>query len=493
MHDLKFGKDFVVTLHNDLVQARFTDTYTITEQKILFVVLSNIEPPEFAKNADGQRYIKNHIEEIAPFRVPIKEFTKWLGLNDPNYVAYEKAIDRLMKKVIKIQQQDGSWERFHWVSKSSYIAGNGIAEIKVDPEIYPYLLNLESDFTSIKLNTILNFKCKYSIRLYQLMKKWSKIGQWKIELDELKMLLGVPIISEKKGVRVFKLDKYSHFKPKVLLAALNEINELTEYNVEYEELKIGRKVEAINFIIRRKNNKALVLEDKQQKPKEQKNISKNDSKRYASELLEKYDYRKNSMFDKETGNKVYLDGLERIQLIILNRKNSVSFNMDDASCELLENELMKVINNSNFNISLETQFLFNYVDRAKSIVSPTAFILNKTRKLVESLLRNEPVAYKDLFKVTDYGKDRVLPSWWFDGEQSGNKMTENKKSDHDSNRFILDSSMSIFDIHAIRIALKLGSITDEELNERYDMKEYYRLDKEYGIEKIIEENELALV
>ena len=36
MNELKLSKDFLVTLHNDLVQARFSTSLTTNEQKILF-------------------------------------------------------------------------------------------------------------------------------------------------------------------------------------------------------------------------------------------------------------------------------------------------------------------------------------------------------------------------------------------------------------------------------------------------------------------------
>lgn len=50
---IKLGKDFLVTLQNDLVEARFTDSLAINEQKILFSVLSNLETPEFEIDEEG--------------------------------------------------------------------------------------------------------------------------------------------------------------------------------------------------------------------------------------------------------------------------------------------------------------------------------------------------------------------------------------------------------------------------------------------------------
>lgn len=480
MKYLKLGKDFVVTLHNDLIQARFKTTYTLNEQKILYAVLSNIEPPEFKKDEHGKRYISKRIESVEPFRVPIKEFTEWLGIADPNYAAFNKTMDRLMEKdLIEIVQPDGSWKKFRWVLESSYIAKTGIAEIILSPSIYPYILNLENNFTTIKLDTLLSFKSRYSIRLYQLIKKWSKLGKWKIEVDELKMMLGVPY-EEKNGMKIFKLDLYGNFKNKALNKALEEINKLTEFNVELEEIKKGRKVVALNFTILEEGKKV----DKVPSKSEEQPDSPGVSEEYGNSLIKKYDYRDQKVFDKTSGKQIYLDDSERVQLILLNRKNYHNLNIDDKTYRLLEKELVKVVNNPRFNISNETEFIFSYVYRSTSIDNPAAFILSQTRKLVERLLQGENVTYTDIFKVRDHGRREVLPDFYFDGERSGKENAKNEKA----NKATDDTNMTIAEIEIIRIMLKLGR-TKEELNaSNYDMEEYYRLDREYGIENIIGKN-----
>jgi plasmid replication initiation protein len=425
LKDLKLGKDFVITLHNDLIQARFIDSLTINEQKILFAVLSNIEPPRFIKDND-KREIQNRIEELEAFRVPIKEFTEWLGVSDPNYAAFKNIMKRLMKKLIEIQQPDGSWELFQWVTKASYIKKTGTAEIKISPELYPYLLNLDSNFTTVKLNTLLSFKSKYSTRLYQLLKKWSKLGNWNVNIDDLKMLLGVPIISEGNGVKVFKLDKYGHFKSRVLNSSIDEINELTELNITVEEIKTVRKVTALNFIIERKDTRNESQSKLTSPPTDDKKPNKpepqKEEKIYGYELLAKYDYRDKGLFDKTTGEPVYVDDAERVQLIILNRSKVLT--LDDNTCRLLEKELLKVVNHPAFDISNETHFIFHYVKSAIGIDSPAAFILSKTRVLAERLINGDTVQYKDLFKVTK--KIELVPNWWFNTEQSGRKLAKEK-------------------------------------------------------------------
>ncbi len=497
MRDLKMSKDFIVTVHNDLVQARFTDSLTINEQKILFAVLSNVEPPEFKKDEDGKRYIVNKINEIEPFRVSVKEFTQWLGVTDPNYTAFKKVIKRLMKKLIEIQQPDGSWEIFQWVTKASYIANTGTVEIKISPELYPYLINLENNFTTTKLNVLLSFKSRYSTRLYQLIKKWSKIGTWKVELDELKMLLGIPLISEKNGVKVFKLDKYSHFKERALMTAINEINTYSEFKVEINEHKKVRKVTAISFNIKTGNamNKKTLADspDASDKPigssEGQLGEEGNEmSTIYGASLLDRYNYRNNGVYDKKSDELVLLEDLERVQLIICNRKQNAQFNFSNDACILIEKELIKVVNHSDFDLSKETHFIFSYVDSANGLSNPEGFIVSKTKELVSRILKGEKVSFEDLFNTKHFRYER-LPDWWFAREQS--KRQEQEKTL--KFRLLPDSILTLIQAKGIQLKLELSPDMDfKELPEHHIYEEYKKLDELYGMEKLIQSKELEL-
>lgn len=505
MRDLKLGKDFIVTVHNDLVEARFTDSLTTNEQKILFAVLSNIEPPQFRKDDKGNRIIINKIKEIEPFRIPIKDFTQWLGISDPNYAAFKKTVKRLMKKLIEIQQPDGSWEVFQWVTKASYIANTGTAEIKLSPELYPYLINLEKNFTQTKLNILLSFKSHYSTRLYQLIKKWSKIGTWKVELEELKMLLGIPLVSEKNGVKVFKLDKYSHFKDRALKTALNEINEHTEFEVTIKEHKTVRKVTAISFdIVHKEKKQAVDVPEQPEKPNEGINeqkpsISAKTSNTYASDLLERYAYKDKSLFDKSTGKEIFVDDLERVQLIILNRKAKAHFNFSDNACYLLEKELIKIINHHEFPISHETEFIFSYVNtttrKSNSLKNPEGFIVKKTKELTEKILAGEKASYRDLFDASGV-KIEPLPKWWFKGEQSNREVMKEKTKTDDNMaiyRLLPHSTLTLVQAKGIHMMMSHNpNLKLDELPEHYNYAEYKRLAEKYNIYQLIERKESEL-
>lgn len=471
MNEVKLSKDFLVTLHNDLVQARFSDSLTINEQKILFAVLSNIEPPQFDINEEGKRVIKEPVKEIEPFKVPIKEFTEWLGFKDPNYAAFKNTVKKLMKKLIEIQQPDGSWEVFQWVTKSSYIAKEGIAEIKLSPELYPYLLNLEKNFTTTKLNILLSFKSVYSSRLYQLIKKWEKIGSWKVEVDELKNLLGVPILKEVNGEKVFRLAQYGHFKKRALDVALKEINEYSEFDVTMNEHKTVRKITSLSFDIKRKSKKS---KETPEKPKEKKNDYKN-VKSYAFDFKEQYEEKSRKYYNRLTKKMVYFDGEERIKAILL---NNIFDGISDDACYKIEELLLQIINIPSFDISREIHFLFGYTKNAKTIKQPELFIISKIKQLVDLMLQgNITTKFKDLIKIQGNFQQEVLPDWWFEGEKSKKEIERKKQIEFELTK--LDDSKITFsqvELLQLLISIKNKPNADDETVEKNmdeDMKEDY--------------------
>ena len=79
----------------------------------------------------------------------------------------------------------------------------------------------------------------YSIRLYQLLKQYQKVGKREITILALKEYLHI----EKE------YQKYSHFKEKVLKVTYNEINKSADISFDFEEIKKGRRVNSIKFYI----------------------------------------------------------------------------------------------------------------------------------------------------------------------------------------------------------------------------------------------------
>ena len=133
-------------------------------------------------------------------------------------------------------------ESIKWFEVFNFESSLGILEIKLNEQLKPYLLNLESRFVLAQLDSILNLNGYYSKRFYLLLAQYKKMQKCKYDLIKLHKILSTPNSIQKL---------YSNFKSRVLDFSMNEINQNTELTVEYEEKKIGKSVNSLDFRIRK--------------------------------------------------------------------------------------------------------------------------------------------------------------------------------------------------------------------------------------------------
>ena len=177
----------------------------------------------------------------------IDEFS-WGLEQDDTPTGFEQHITATLKKLrdksMWLTLPDGSETTVGWLAKATTNKKSGIAHIKLDEDMVPYLFDLKQKFTQYQLYNVLGMKSAFSVRIYELMKSYSFRHTIIFELNELKELLMVE--------HVKSYVNYKDFRVKVLEKAQTEINELTDINIEFEPIKTGRKVTSIKFIIEEK-------------------------------------------------------------------------------------------------------------------------------------------------------------------------------------------------------------------------------------------------
>lgn len=142
-------------------------------------------------------------------------------------------------------------------------------------------------YTTIKLLEEKSFKSSYSILFYEIFKKYEKVNIPIFTVENLKAMTGT----------TEKYKEYKYFKRDVLRKALEEINKYdNNYFYSYEESKLGKRVEKIQFIREEKNiitNDDVELSSKMitavKKAKKSIYIQKCFSEKALKKLLSKYD------------------------------------------------------------------------------------------------------------------------------------------------------------------------------------------------------------
>ena len=126
--------------------------------------------------------------------------------------------------------------------------GTGVLKVQFHPVLKPLYLNLnkENPFTMYELSNALRLRSIYSLRMYELLKQYQKVGWRKLTIEEMREMF---------QLELNEYSRYNDFKRKVIIQAQKEINEKTDISFDYEEIKTSRKVTAIRFIIKPQKGK----------------------------------------------------------------------------------------------------------------------------------------------------------------------------------------------------------------------------------------------
>ncbi len=226
-------KDIKFRQSNNFIESRFSD-FTLLELKTIEYLASQ------TKKADI-KYIDKKENKIV--NVKLTELAKLLNLNvEYMYQETDHMVKNLFVKYAQFKYINDKgkveYQLRHFIEKVDY--SDGVFIFVVNHEVLPYFVDIKKEYTDINLKYINALNSTYAIKMYKLLKQYKTIKTRVFTLEELKSQLGI----------VDTYRKYSNFKQKVLDVFINKINENTDINVEYYEMKVGKSVDSIEFEIK---------------------------------------------------------------------------------------------------------------------------------------------------------------------------------------------------------------------------------------------------
>ena len=221
----------LIVKRNDLLNVSYT--LSLNEQRILLGCISQVDS-------------RLSLDKEKTFEVSVQSIKDLFGSQNAShfYTEIKNAVDRLSERWIVIRE-DKRVVKLRWVYKIEYLQNEATIKLNFSPDVIPYLSEITERFTKYKLADVKDFKCIYSLRLYELFAQYQGVGNREIEVDELR--------------RLFELeDKYPSFgelRRSVIDKALYEINLHSNMNVTCGFRKRGRKVLAFQFAFETKIKK----------------------------------------------------------------------------------------------------------------------------------------------------------------------------------------------------------------------------------------------
>jgi plasmid replication initiation protein len=254
-------KDLSVKKPNELIKMR--GEFKESELKLSTYLISILEEEKYLYKINIKDYLNKFDKKMGDFE---KLHQTARALTNKQF----EMVDRVNKK----------FAIYNFLTKAIY--ENGILTIKFDDELHLYLMQIKKNYLRYQIKNIMSLNSKYSIRLYEILKnkyeqaiKFQQNIYLETTIDELKKDISVPLSY-----------KYGMFKKNVLEKSKKELKEHTDIFFDYEEIKKGRKIDKIKFIIFKKLPDDEDLEISQEN-KENKNI--NNWNDWRKELLKKGD------------------------------------------------------------------------------------------------------------------------------------------------------------------------------------------------------------
>ena len=214
----------IVSQSNKLVEASYK--MTLAEKRLVCLLASKIHMQD---------------EDFKKYKIKILDLAEFVGLRGSYvYTQTEQLTKKLISRVLTLPKPPDRKIQVSFLSSAEYQKGQGSVKLCFDPEMKPFLLQLKGQFTNYFLKHIANLRSVYSIRIYELLKSYQRFGRKEFTIEFLKTTF--QISSD-------QYTQYNHFKERILHPAQKELRDHTDIYFEFEEIKKGRKVNSILFLI----------------------------------------------------------------------------------------------------------------------------------------------------------------------------------------------------------------------------------------------------
>lgn len=218
------SKNVIVVKSNEFVEASYK--ITLDEMRVLLLTIGQIDPT-----------IKNHKRD---FEFTVSEFAERFSVSEKiAYQQVQKAIDTLGGRWAVIEKTPQVERKVTFLTEQAYFKGEGRFQIILHEKLMPFVSEIAGHFTKYNLNYVSQFNGFHAIRIYEIVAQYKTVGWREVQVSELKEWLQV----------ADKYPRWDNFKARVIEPAIKEINEKSDLFVTFEQIKRGRAITALRFLI----------------------------------------------------------------------------------------------------------------------------------------------------------------------------------------------------------------------------------------------------
>ncbi|MCI1247110.1 MAG: replication initiation protein [Prevotella sp.] len=158
-----------------------------------------------------------------------------------------QALKQLGKKFIAVEYTNEKGQkikgRIHWIDAFYYNTVTKVYDVRISPEILPYMINVKGNFTTIDIGEAMSFASKETQKMYEFACKYSGDYRYSdriskemgfnyaknvvpVKMETLRNMLGLDEVKDERTGKIEKRGKYSNYngiKKNVLEKAQKEL------------------------------------------------------------------------------------------------------------------------------------------------------------------------------------------------------------------------------------------------------------------------------
>ena len=228
--------EYLVQKRNVLTDMRSDQDWTLQEMRFFAIYLSRI----------NSRDVTTRV-----VRFPIIDFQAIMNLGSRVKIDHTKEVtNRLLSKIVHVELERGGYTAFQLfkectVTQDDY--GEWYMEIDAHDKALPLMFDFKDQYYSYRLTNVLSLKSTNQHHMYELLKRYEKIGTLVISVDELRLKLGLD---------ADEYQRFNNFKTDVLEVCKKAMAEHTDIKFTYaSEGKRGKHGKVLNLRFDIKGNK----------------------------------------------------------------------------------------------------------------------------------------------------------------------------------------------------------------------------------------------
>lgn len=221
---------------NPIINAKFD--ITAVQMKVFLKVIASVDQSN---------------DDLPDVQISLKEFQNFVGGKTKNLLKYlQEELTKLRKKDIYYEDDKIKLEA-NFFSSIVYDKVQAKFIFEFSNKLKPFLLQIKENFTVLDIRNLLFLDSIYAIRFYEFCKQYERFGSFELDVEDLKDRLGLST----------RYKNYFDFKLKVLQQARTELESSSDLYFDFEEIKSGKKVIRLRFIIIENRQKTKVDESLQ--------------------------------------------------------------------------------------------------------------------------------------------------------------------------------------------------------------------------------------